>query len=259
MAEMTVTDFAAASASVPSPALLQQATAEARGQVRNACGWWSRIDAGVKRMLDVAVATMALLLLSPLLALIALLVRVDSPGPIFYRATRVGHHGRTLRMLKFRKMRDGASGIPLTLQDDARFTSIGRTLAQLKLDELPQLWHVLTGEMSLVGPRPETLRFAALQSADYGRILTVRPGIFGWSQLAFAEENRVLDAADPLGHYVGRILPQKVSLDTMYADRRTLAIDLRIVAWSVLAVVARRPVAVDRRNGRMRLRKRSDA
>jgi lipopolysaccharide/colanic/teichoic acid biosynthesis glycosyltransferase len=219
---------------------------------------WPGIDEAAKRAFDIAAAIVALLLLTPLLLLIALLVWLDSPGPVFYRSTRVGYRGRALRMLKFRKMHDGATGRPLTVEGDERFTSVGRWLSKLKLDELPQLWHVITGEMSLVGPRPESAGFAALHSADYQQILAVRPGIFGWSQLAFAEESRILDAADPLTYYVGQILPQKVSLDTMYARRRTLLIDLRIIAWSVLAVVARVPVAVHRRDGRMRLRRRED-
>ena len=102
---------------------------------------WAAIDAAAKRVLDVLVGALALLLLAPLLALIALLVRLDSPGPVFYRSPRAGYRGRELRMLKFRKMRDGASGIALTLENDDRFTRIGRWLAGSKLDELPQLWH----------------------------------------------------------------------------------------------------------------------
>ena len=190
---------------------------------------WAALDAAAKRVLDVLVGALALLLLAPFLALLALLIRLDSPGPVFYRSPRVGHRGRDLRMLKFRKMHDGATGIALTLENDDRFTRIGRWLAGSKLDELPQLWHLVTGEMSLVGPRPETAGFVAHQRSGYEQILTVRPGILGWSQLAFAEEGRILDASDPLGHYLSEILPQKVALDVMYARRRTLLIDLKIV------------------------------
>jgi lipopolysaccharide/colanic/teichoic acid biosynthesis glycosyltransferase len=217
---------------------------------------WGRVDAAAKRVLDIVVGVVALLLLAPVLALLALLIRIDSPGPVFYRATRMGYRGRELRMLKFRKMHDHATGIPLTMHDDARFTRIGRWLARRKLDELPQLWHLITGEMSLVGPRPETGGFVALQHAHYRQILTVRPGIIGWSQLAFAKEGEVLDATDPVAHYVSTILPQKVSLDAMYARQRTLLIDLKIVFWSILAVVAGLPIAVYRKHGTMRVRKR---
>jgi lipopolysaccharide/colanic/teichoic acid biosynthesis glycosyltransferase len=209
-----------------------------------------------KRLLDVIVAVLTLLLLAPAMGVIALLIKLDSAGPVFYRAARVGYRGETLRMLKFRKMHDRATGSPLTMDDDARFTRIGGWLAKLKLDELPQLWHVLTGEMSLVGPRPETEGFVARHEAEYREILSVRPGILGWSQLAFAEESRILDDADPVGHYVAAILPQKVSLDLLYATTRNVLLDLRIVFWSVLAVALRRRVAVHRSDGRMNLRRR---
>ena len=153
-------------------------------------------------------------------------------------------------------MHDHAGGIALTMEDDDRFTRIGEWLTKLKLDELPQLWHVLTGEMSLIGPRPEVASFVAHHRAEYREILSVRPGVLGWSQLAFAEESCILDDADPLGHYVARILPQKVSLDVLYATTRTVALDVRILLWSVVAVVLRRRVAVHRGDGRMNLRRR---
>jgi len=216
----------------------------------------SWVDGAGKRLFDVTVAAVSLLLLLPLLAMIAVLIKLDSNGPVFYRARRVGHRGRELQMLKFRKMRDRATGIELTMDDDDRFTRIGAWLAKLKLDELPQLWHVLIGEMSIVGPRPESEGFVALHAAEYRQILMVRPGVLGWSQLAFAQESRILDEGDPVGHYVARILPQKVSLDLLYAATRTLALDVRIVLWSVLAVALRRSVAVHRDTGQMNLRRR---
>ena len=213
-------------------------------------------DAPIKRLLDVIVAAAALLLLAPLMGIIALLIKLDSAGPVFYRATRIGYRGHVLHMLKFRKMHDRACGIALTLDDDDRFTRIGRWLTKFKLDELPQLWHVLTGEMSLVGPRPEVESFVAHHRAEYREILCVRPGVLGWSQLAFAEESCILDDADPVGHYVARILPQKASLDVLYATTRTLELDLRIALWSVVAVLLRCRVAVHRGDGRMNLRRR---
>jgi lipopolysaccharide/colanic/teichoic acid biosynthesis glycosyltransferase len=219
---------------------------------------WAEVDAAAKRVLDVVVGAVGLLLLAPVLALLALLIRLDSPGPVFYRAARAGYRGRDLAMLKFRKMRDGAAGIPLTLADDDRFTRLGRWLARRKIDELPQLWHLITGEMSLVGPRPEAAGFVALQREEYEQILAVRPGIFGWSQLAFAKEGQVLDTSDPVAHYVSTILPQKMSLDAMYARQRTLLIDLRIVFWSVRTVLAGTSVAVHRTDGAMRVRTRPD-
>ena len=210
----------------------------------------------VKRGFDVVVSALLLLLLLPLLAAVALLVRLDSPGPAFFRCTRAGYRGRPLRVLKFRKMACDAAGGPLTTAEDARFTRLGRSLTKYKLDELPQLWQVLRGEMSLVGPRPEDAEFVARHAAAYERILSVRPGIFGLSQLAFARENGILDPTDPIGHYVARILPQKVALDQMYAAHHDLRLDLRILFWSSVAVVLRRPVAVDRSSAAMRVRHR---
>jgi lipopolysaccharide/colanic/teichoic acid biosynthesis glycosyltransferase len=210
-----------------------------------------------KRSFDVVAAGILLLLILPVLALLAVLVRIDSPGPSFHRCERVGFRGARLRMLKFRKMHAGAAGAPLTKAGDARLTRLGRWLAISKLDELPQLWHVLTGAMSFVGPRPESAGFVDRHGEAYrARILTVRPGVFGLSQLAFASESRVLDPEDPVSHYVERLLPQKVALDVLYAERPSLRFDAQILFWSFVAVVLRRPVAVNRRSGAMRLRRR---
>jgi lipopolysaccharide/colanic/teichoic acid biosynthesis glycosyltransferase len=215
-----------------------------------------RLDAIGKRALDIAVSLFALFVLAPLILLVALLVRLDSHGPAFFPAPRVGHGGRDLRMLKFRKMHHRAHGIPLTVDDDARFTRIGAFLARFKLDEVPQFWHVLRGEMSLVGPRPETVDFVSHHREAYHEILAVRPGVFGFSQIAFVAEGRILDGDDPLSHYIADILPQKVKLDLMYARDRTLGLDLRIMFWSLIAVLLRRQVAVNRQSGRMNLRRR---
>ncbi len=210
---------------------------------------------GVKRLLDVAVALAVLVVLVPLAAVLALAIKLDSPGPVLYRCTRVGFRGRTFAMLKFRKMRDAASGPPLTAAGDERFTRIGRVLAASKLDELPQLWNVLRGEMSLVGPRPEDPAFVALHPAEYTEILGVRPGITGLCQLAFAKESQILDREDRVRHYVERLLPQKVAIDRLYASSRSFRLDLRILAWTVVAVALRRDVAVNRRTGRLSVRK----
>jgi lipopolysaccharide/colanic/teichoic acid biosynthesis glycosyltransferase len=216
----------------------------------------TRFDAVAKRTLDVVVSIVLLALLAPLILVVALLVRLDSSGPAFFQAPRVGHGGRDLLMLKFRKMHHRARGIALTLDDDDRFTRIGAVLARFKLDELPQFWHVLKGDMSLVGPRPETVDFVSHHREAYSEILSVRPGVFGFSQIAFVAEGRILDEDDPLSHYIADILPQKVKLDLMYTRERTVALDLKILLWSAIAVLARRQVAVNRQTGRMNLRRR---
>jgi lipopolysaccharide/colanic/teichoic acid biosynthesis glycosyltransferase len=208
------------------------------------------------RIFDLVVAVALLLVLLPLIVMAAIAVRAESPGPSLFRCDRVGYRGRRLRMLKFRKMRPEAQGLALTTGGDIRFTRIGGLLSRLKIDEIPQLFHVLRGDMSLVGPRPEAAEFVDLHPQDYAEILSVPPGITGLSQIAFAEEARILDPEDPVPHYVSRILPQKVALDRMYANRRSLSFNLRILAWTVVAVLLRCPVAVHRDSGKMNLRKR---
>jgi lipopolysaccharide/colanic/teichoic acid biosynthesis glycosyltransferase len=214
-----------------------------------------RLDAAGKRTLDVVVAACVLLLFAPLLAIIALAIKLESRGPVFFRCRRVGFEGAELRMLKFRKMHDGAAGVALTLADDARFTRIGKWLAKTKLDELPQLWNVVKGEMTLVGPRPEDPEFVELRRDDYMVILSVKPGITGLCQLAFAKEGEILDPTDQVGTYVTRLLPQKAALDRLYAERRSLRMDLRILAWTAVAVFARRDVAVHRTTAKLTIRR----
>lgn len=222
-------------------------------------GFAAKANAAAIRALDIVVSALLLILLSPVIAIAILIIRLDSPGPAFFRVDRIGFHGAALRMLKFRKMYDGASGSNLTTDDDDRFTRVGATLSKLKIDEIPQLWNVLRGEMSLVGPRPEDRQFVEMHDDVYRTILSVRPGITGLSQIAFAEESRILDDDDPLNHYVERILPQKVLLDEMYAQDRTLWLNLRILFWTAAAVVMRRQVAVHRDSGKMNLRRRKGA
>jgi lipopolysaccharide/colanic/teichoic acid biosynthesis glycosyltransferase len=214
------------------------------------------IRAAIKRSMDVVVAALAIVVLSPLFLAIALLVVLDSPGPVFYRAERVGFRGRRLRMLKFRKMHPAARGADLTVADDERFTRTGAWLARTKLDELPQFWHVLRGEMSLVGPRPESPGFVARFPDDYAVILTTRPGLTGYTQLAFAREGSILDPNDAHGHYVSELLPQKVGLDRLYASHLSTRRDLRILIATLRTLFFRQPVAVNRATGELTRRRR---
>ena len=214
------------------------------------------LQAAAKRTVDFTVAATILLLTLPVIVMVAVAIVLESRGPVFYRAQRVGLNGRRLAMLKFRKMHNDAHSRPLTLGDDERFTRIGRFLSKAKLDEVPQLWHVLKGEMSLIGPRPEDPKFVAERADEYEHILTVRPGITGLSQIAFAEESDILCKDDPVTHYRERIFPQKIRLDRMYASRPTLAMDFQIIFWTAAAVMLRRQVAVHRGTGKMNLRRR---
>src|SRR4051795_10821647 len=213
----------------------------------------------VKRAVDITVSAVLLLLALPIILIVALAIKLDSPGPVFYAARRIGYRGRPLRMFKFRKMHHSAAGPRLTTDDDERFTRVGAWLAKSKLDELPQLWNVLRGDMSLIGPRPEDPAFVALHAPDFIEILRVRPGVTGLSQIAFAEESRILDDDDPTGHYLDRILPQKMGMDRLYAMRYHVRLALSILVWTGVAVLLRRQVAVHRETGRMNLRRRPQA
>jgi lipopolysaccharide/colanic/teichoic acid biosynthesis glycosyltransferase len=209
-----------------------------------------------KRTLDITVAVVFLIVLAIPLLLIALAVKLDSSGPVLYRVRRVGFGGHPLTMLKFRKMHDDARGIPLTADADPRLTRVGKLLARTRLDELPQFWDVVRGRMSIVGPRPEAPEFVALHPDAYERILSVRPGITGLSQLAFAEEHSILDQSDLVADYVHRILPQKVGLDTLYAREYGLGMDLKVLTWTAAAMLLGKRVSVHRDTGALSLRRR---
>jgi lipopolysaccharide/colanic/teichoic acid biosynthesis glycosyltransferase len=209
----------------------------------------ARFDEVAKRLLDVGLSLALLFALAPIFGLVALAIKLDSPGPVFYRCRRVGKRGREFDMLKFRKMADGAAGLPLTIAGDARFTRAGAFLAATKLDELPQLWNVVRGEMSLVGPRPEDPAIVAMRRDAFAPVLETIPGITGLCQLQFADESSLLDPDDRVGHYLDVLLPQKLDLDRVYAERRTFWYDVSILVWTLAAVALRREVTVDSRSG----------
>ena len=185
-----------------------------------------------KRAFDLLAAGLGLLLLSPLLVALALWIRLDSPGPVFFRQERVGRHGRPFRIHKFRSMTHGAGGLALTVGADARITRAGAMLRRTRLDELPQLLDVLAGDMSLVGPRPEVPRYVAHYPPGLReRALSVRPGITDPSSLAFLDEaERLARAADPEREYIEHILPLKLQAAADYAERATLWTDLAVIA-----------------------------
>jgi lipopolysaccharide/colanic/teichoic acid biosynthesis glycosyltransferase len=185
---------------------------------------------------------LALLLLAPLLLLIALAVALGSPGGAFFRQERVGRDGRPFKLLKFRSMRPGseAQGQLTVGGRDPRITGIGYLLRKTKLDELPQLWNVLVGDMSLVGPRPEVPRYVALYTAEQRAVLSVRPGITGLASLAYIDENEVLSrSADPERAYIEEVMPAKLALDLRYVRERSLWLDLRIMARTALRLLRR--------------------
>jgi lipopolysaccharide/colanic/teichoic acid biosynthesis glycosyltransferase len=191
-----------------------------------------------KRLFDIVVSALALLLLALPLALVALWIKLDSPGPVFFRQQRVGRHGVPFSIHKFRTMRSNAGGLALTVGDDVRITRAGRWLRRTRLDELPQLLDVLAGHMSLVGPRPEVPRYVAHYPPDLReRALAVRPGITDPASLDHLDEAALLAAAaDPEREYIERILPAKVAQAAAYAERATLRSDLTVLARTAWAL-----------------------
>ncbi len=193
-----------------------------------------------KRLFDLALAAVSLLLLAPLLLALAAWVKLDSPGPALFRQERVGRGGRLFRIRKFRSMAHDPddAGPGITVGFDARITRAGRWLRRSKLDELPQLIDVLQGHMSFVGPRPELPRYVALYPPELrDKVLGVRPGITDLASIEYRSENELLArAADPEREYREVILPAKLRLAAAYVDQASLAFDLKLI-WRTVAAV----------------------
>jgi len=199
-----------------------------------------------KRLFDVAASATGLLLLLPLLAVVALLVKLTSTGPIFYAQSRVGLDGKTFRILKFRSMRMGAdrSGPAVTSARDPRVTPLGSYLRRYKLDELPQLWNVLIGDMSLVGPRPEHPVYVVGYTSLQRRVLTVRPGITDIASILYRDEEAFLASnSNPELFYRQVVLPHKLSLNLRYLERISAASDFGLILQTIKALLIRKSVS----------------
>jgi lipopolysaccharide/colanic/teichoic acid biosynthesis glycosyltransferase len=198
-----------------------------------------------KRLFDLLLSSLGLLALAPVLLLIALLVKLDSPGPVFYRQERVGRGGRPFFIHKFRTMRHdpAGQGLQITVGADSRITRVGGFLRASKLDELPQLLDVWRGCMSLVGPRPEVPRYVAhYPAALRDKVLSVRPGITDLASIEYRDESRVLArAADPEQAYIHEVLPHKLALAASYVDQASLWLDVRLILRTLSAIVRRQP------------------
>jgi lipopolysaccharide/colanic/teichoic acid biosynthesis glycosyltransferase len=194
----------------------------------------------VKRAFDVVVAGGALLVLWPVLVVVAALVWLEDRGPIVYSGVRIGRGGQPFRMHKFRTMVPNADRIggPSTAGDDPRLTRVGKTLRRYKLDELPQMFNVLKGDMSLVGPRPEVKHYVDMYSEDERQILSVRPGVTDWASIRFRDEAEILrGSADPEQAYMELIRPEKIKLALAYARDASFMEDLRILAATARILV----------------------
>ncbi len=192
------------------------------------------------RFCDIVFSFIGLLLLSPLFLLVALWIVLDDPGPIFYRQQRVGKEGRDFGLLKFRSMRVGADKQSLiTIGDrDPRVTRAGYYIRRYKLDELPQLWNVLIGDMSIVGPRPEVRRYVDLYTEEQRRVLSVRPGITDYASIKYIDENRLLaQSSDPDKTYIEEIMPAKIALNMRYINHPTLGEYVRIIAKTFAKII----------------------
>lgn len=194
-----------------------------------------------KRMLDLFVSTVGLVMLAPLFAIVAVAIKADSPGPIFYRQDRVGKGERLFRIHKFRTMSFGAlsEGPLVTVAGDRRITRVGGWLRRFKIDELPQLIDVFQGTMSLVGPRPEVPRFVAYYPIEFrNEIFSIAPGITDFAAIKFRNENDLLrEQPDPERYYCETILPQKLCLYLRYVRTRSLYLDLYLIVRTVAIIV----------------------
>lgn len=192
------------------------------------------------RLCDIVFSFFGLLFLSPLFLMVALWIVIDDPGPVFYRQQRVGRHNRDFGLLKFRSMRVGADRMSLiTIGDrDPRVTRAGYYIRKFKLDELPQLWNVLIGDMSLVGPRPEVRRYVDLYTEEQRQVLSVRPGITDYASIEYIDENKLLaQAADPDKTYIEEIMPAKIELNRRYINNPTLGQYFKIIFLTIAKII----------------------
>lgn len=197
-----------------------------------------------KRVFDLVVSVIGLFLSFPFLLVIALAVKLNSPGPVLFRQTRVGKLGRDFRIFKFRSMTLDAEkhGAAITSARDRRVTSVGALLRRTKVDEIPQLWNVVRGEMSLVGPRPEHPKYVAFYTPEQRTVLSVAPGITSPTSLKFRHEEELLGRQpDPERFYVEQLMPEKLSIDLKYVENLSMRNDLSLIFSSVIAMFKTQP------------------
>ena len=190
----------------------------------------------MKRLFDIVSSIIGLLILLPLFIVMAILVKIDSKGPVFFRQERIGKNFKPFRIYKFRTMKVNAEdmGPLVTVSGDKRITILGNFLRKYKLDELPQLFNVIKGDMSIVGPRPEVKKYVELFNSDYKKLLKIRPGMTDWASLRYSEEERHLSLPkDWEGHYIKKILPNKISLSADYVNNHNFLIDLKIILKTI--------------------------
>ena len=199
-----------------------------------------KLQLALKRAMDIVISGGALVVTWPVLLLIALAIKIDDPGPVFYRQVRVGKDGREFRIYKFRTMIVDADkkGLQITVGRDNRITRMGRLLRKTKLDELAQLINVLVGDMSFVGPRPEVPRYVNMYTPYQRQVLLVRPGITDYASIAYRNENDMLEKAeDPERMYIDVIMPDKIELNMKYLREISPLADIRLILSTIVAVI----------------------
>ena len=192
-----------------------------------------------KRLFDIVVSFLILLILSPVMLVLAIAIKLDSKGPVFYRQIRVGRYNKDFKIFKFRTMVQDADkkGLAITLNEDPRITRVGRLIRKCRLDEVSQLLNVLGGSMSFVGPRPEVRRYVEAYSPEGMATLLVRPGVTAPSSIVFKDEDKILNSGgDPEQIYVEQILPEKTRLNLEYVARLSFWKDIKIMFQTLHAV-----------------------
>lgn len=192
------------------------------------------------RFFDILFSIIGLVLLSPLFTVLYLLIRIESQGGGFYSQERIGKNGKPFKLFKFRSMRIGSDkkGLITIGEKDNRITKTGFILRKYKLDELPQLWNVFIGDMSLVGPRPEVKKYTDLYTEEQKQVLQVRPGITDWASIKYVDENKILgESKDPEDAYVNLIMPNKIKLNMVYIQHQTLGEYFKIIFTTFKEIV----------------------
>lgn len=193
----------------------------------------------LKRIFDIISSLFGLILLSPFMIIIAILIKIDSKGPIFFKQIRVTKNGREFKIFKYRTMRVGSDKYSqITVGKDSRITKVGDFLRKYKLDEIPQLINVLLGDMSLVGPRPEVPKYVALYTEEQREILKVRAGITDYASIEFSNENEILaNESDPEKAYIEKIMPRKIELNKKYLSEISVMTDIKIILLTIKKIL----------------------
>ena len=193
----------------------------------------------LKRIFDIISSLFGLILLAPFMIIIAILIKIDSKGPVFFKQVRVTRNGREFKIFKYRTMRVGSDKYSqITIGKDSRITKVGDFLRKYKLDEIPQLINVLLGDMSLVGPRPEVPKYVALYTEEQREILKVRAGITDYASIEFSNENDILaNEVDPEKAYIEKIMPKKIELNKKYLSEISVIIDIKIILLTIKKIL----------------------